>query len=125
MRGVSETTKGWGEMRENNFVSGGRNPNWERTCFDCLFLDKGKDRSGGWCQHPANRVSPMPGWPDGFTPSVSDTGGCDLQRRAGEQAQRQCNACDWTGPETDCVHPKHAQDMILCPACNEMTEVYP
>jgi hypothetical protein len=75
-------------MREHNFVSGGRNWNWERVCFDCIFLIKGEGRSGGWCRHSANRVPPMQGWPDGFTPSVSDTGGCDLQQRKGENAEQ-------------------------------------
>jgi hypothetical protein len=29
-----------------------------------------------------NRVPPSSGWPNGFTPSVSSTGGCDLHSKA-------------------------------------------
>ena len=65
-----------------NMVSGGRNPNCELTCGfpQCRHLIRPKDRrrDGGWCGHPDNRVSPEPGCPNGFTPSVASTGGCDL-----------------------------------------------
>lgn len=65
-----------------NMVSGGRNPNCELTCGfpQCGYLIRPKDgrRDGGWCGHPDNRVPPEPGWPNGFTPSVASTGGCDL-----------------------------------------------
>lgn len=65
-----------------NFVSGGRNLNRGGCCFDCRFLEKGvSGRSGGWCRHIKNRVPPCPGWPTGFTPSVSITGACDLHER--------------------------------------------
>jgi hypothetical protein len=61
-------------------VSGGLNPNTVLTCgFPvCLYLIRPSDgkSSGGWCGHSANRVPPSPGWPTGFTPSVSCTGGC-------------------------------------------------
>jgi hypothetical protein len=64
----------------NNRVSMGRNPNYELTCGfpRCGHLKSEQDRSGGWCQHPGNRVPPCDGWPNGFTPSVASTGGCDL-----------------------------------------------
>lgn len=69
-------------VAKNNFVSGGRNPNCELTCTfpRCghLVEDPEHYRTGGWCQNPKNRVPPMRGWPDGFTPSVDSTGGCDL-----------------------------------------------
>ena len=65
-----------------NMVSGGRNPNCELSCGcpQCGHLIRPKDgrRDGGWCGHPDNRVPPGPGWPNGFTPSVASTGGCDL-----------------------------------------------
>lgn len=35
----------------------------------------------------ANRTEPTPGWPDGFTPSVSSTGGCDLHPEAAKEAE--------------------------------------
>lgn len=68
------------DRSQRNYVSGGRNPNIELTCgFPvCGYLDQGSNRNGGWCKHPDNRVPPCSGWPNGFTPSVSSTGGCDL-----------------------------------------------
>ena len=45
------------------FVSGGRNPNIENCCGSCLYLERAKDRSGGWC-----KIRKMA--------SVSITGGC-------------------------------------------------
>jgi len=64
-----------------NMVSGGRNPNLEPCCDfpRCRYLIRPKDegRDGGWCGLKENRVSPCAGWPQGFTPSVSSTGGCD------------------------------------------------
>ena len=64
-----------------SFVSGGRNPNYQKTCQwpQCYWLTKG-DQDGGWCRHPENRVEPSEGWPNGFTPSVSSTGGCGLHQ---------------------------------------------
>lgn len=37
---------------------------------------------------------------------------------------RSCNNddCDWVGPISQTVHPKHVPEMILCPVCNETTE---
>lgn len=65
-----------------NMVSGGRNPGYELTCGfpQCGHLIRPKDgrRDGGWCGHADNRVPPEQGWPNGFTPSVASTGGCDL-----------------------------------------------
>jgi hypothetical protein len=62
----------------NDRVSMGRNPNCELTCGfpKCDHLIQGKDRDGGWCNLPSNRVPPMEGFPNGFTPSVASTGGC-------------------------------------------------
>jgi hypothetical protein len=62
----------------NNFVSMGRNPNWQSTCCfpRCVFLQKGP-QDGGWCRHSENRRSAS-GMPVGFEPSVASTGGCDL-----------------------------------------------
>lgn len=64
----------------NNRVSTGRNFNHEPTCGSCSQLERNKKHPswGGWCQHPANRVEPSPGWPKGFAPSVATDGGCDL-----------------------------------------------
>ena len=64
-----------------NFVSGGRIESvaYDRTCGSCSWLEKADSRhDGGWCSHSNNRVDPQSGWPDGFKPSVSSTGGCDL-----------------------------------------------
>ena len=74
------------KKRKHNFASGGRSPNWQQTCDypKCRWLTKGKDRDGGWCDHPENRIPPSKGWPDGFTPSVSSTGGCDLFEKEGK-----------------------------------------
>lgn len=33
-----------------------------------------------------------------------------------------CNNCDWTGWETEAVHPKHVESARLCPECYETTE---
>lgn len=34
-----------------------------------------------------------------------------------------CNPdCQWTGDESECVHPKHWPDDRLCPECHEVTE---
>jgi hypothetical protein len=62
----------------SDYVSGGRNPNCELTCGfpKCDHLYKSASQDGGWCEHPANRVPPSAGWPNGFTPSVASTGGC-------------------------------------------------
>ena len=64
-------------MPNKTFVSGGRNPNSEKTCGfpECVHFLKG-DGSGGWCGHTENRVGPSEYWPNGFTPSVCITGGC-------------------------------------------------
>jgi hypothetical protein len=63
-----------------SMFSGGLNPNTVPTCgFPvCVHLIRPSSGAfdGGWCNHPANRVQPSPGWPNGFTPSVSSTGGC-------------------------------------------------
>lgn len=68
-------------MSKNNFVSGGITEWWIPHCSDCRFLRHGKDRDGGWCTNPSNRVPPRSGWPNGFEPSVSSTGGCDLYEK--------------------------------------------
>lgn len=39
----------------------------------------------------------------------------------GKPQMRQCNKCDWSGTEAECVHPKHVPDQLLCPNCNETT----
>lgn len=64
-----------------NFVSAGRNLNQENCCdgkLRCIFLEKARDRDGGWCTNPVNRVAASVGWPNGFIPSVASTGGCSL-----------------------------------------------
>jgi hypothetical protein len=67
-------------MNKNNFVSGGK-PGYYGQCWNCVFLEKGKDRDGGWCTNSENRVAPSSGWPNGFTPSVASSGGCDLHTK--------------------------------------------
>lgn len=32
------------------------------------------------------------------------------------------DGCDWTGPESECVHPKHSPSDRLCHECHETTE---
>lgn len=32
---------------------------------------------------------------------------------------RECNACDWVGWQSECIHPKHAESLQLCPECHE------
>jgi hypothetical protein len=61
---------------KNNRVSMGRNER-EPTCRTCVHR-KADGSWHGWCQHPDNRTPPSPGWPTGFTPSVTGSGGCDL-----------------------------------------------
>lgn len=35
-----------------------------------------------------------------------------------------CNAdCQWIGTTSETVHPKHDPTHLLCPVCNEVTEV--
>lgn len=43
----------------------------------------------------------------------------------GDVVDRECNdaVCGWRGPETDCVTPTHVPEMILCPECQETTEI--
>ena len=36
---------------------------------------------------------------------------------------RICPKCQWRGPDSDCVHPKHWPLDKLCPECYEVTEV--
>lgn len=62
----------------STFVSGGRNPNIEPCCDSprCEFLSPYRNHDGGWCTLIDNRVPSSPGWPVGFMPSVSSTGGC-------------------------------------------------
>lgn len=66
---------------KTNMVSMGRNPNFQHCCgFPLcrhLIIPKKKSHDGGWCGLNENRVPPCPGWPNGFTPSVASTGGCD------------------------------------------------
>jgi hypothetical protein len=34
-----------------------------------------------------------------------------------------CNGeCNWTGPLSDTVHPKHDPNHLLCPECYEVVE---
>ena len=73
------------KLSENNFVSGGKNPNVGPTCGYpvCSHLQPSTGGyDGGWCTLESNRVPPSEGWPTGFTPSVASTGGCDGHARA-------------------------------------------
>lgn len=43
--------------------------------------------------------------------------------RAGLETRVCCgDGCDWTGPESECVHPKHSPSDRLCHECHETTE---
>jgi hypothetical protein len=68
------------KVMPNNFVSGGRNIDSQFCCITCSFLEKRKTGRGGWCTHPLNFVESDPNgvMTDGFTPSVDNSGGCDL-----------------------------------------------
>ena len=72
----------------NSYVTGGRNPNTQRTCGspECVFLIS-DNKIGGWCSHSNNRVPPSKAWPNGYMPSVSYTGGCDFHLTGKEAAQ--------------------------------------
>ncbi len=49
----------------DQYVSGGKNPNWEHCCGSCFHMTKdAKYSSHGWCRMHENA-------------SVSITGGCD------------------------------------------------
>ena len=71
-----ERNKEW--RRVNHYTSMGRNANVGNTCgFPvCAQYKADPARSGGWCQHPSNRVYDA-SWPLGFTPSCFSDGGCD------------------------------------------------
>lgn len=61
----------------SNRISGGA-PNGMPTCPSCPYLRHDKKHPGwGWCDHPDNRVQDK-GWVNGFTPSQSPTGSCEL-----------------------------------------------
>jgi len=66
-------------MRDKSYCSWGLNPNVQETCgwSRCGHLKTDGNKAFGWCQHPENRVEPSEGWPLGFTPSVSYSGGCN------------------------------------------------
>lgn len=36
---------------------------------------------------------------------------------------RECNNCDWIGWGYECVSPKHVESLLLCPECNETTNL--
>jgi hypothetical protein len=66
-------------MTTPNLQIAGRSPNQPTCEFPrCSYLIKSQEGSGDHCAHPANRVAPMPGWPNGFEPSVMGSSGCDL-----------------------------------------------
>jgi hypothetical protein len=59
------------------------------TCSTCPHLDKDKSNPGwGWCNAPQNRVMDK-GWVNGFTPSQSPSGSCELhpERTAGVEGR--------------------------------------
>ncbi len=60
---------------KNNFVSIGKNPNWEKTCYfpKCIYFKNDLNYNGGWCSAKENKQK--------FgMPSVASTGGCDLHQ---------------------------------------------
>ena len=72
------------KRHKNGLVSGGVNPNvTDIYCDRCRFFDR--DRvvyTFGWCENRKNRTGPSPGWPNGFSPSVTIHGTCRLFERA-------------------------------------------
>ena len=77
-----------GKQTPNGRVSGGAGPGVP-TCPTCPFLLKDKQYPGwGWCQHSKNIVHGE-GWTNGFTPSQSPDGSCELHpERAAAEAQQ-------------------------------------
>ena len=62
---------------ESNRISGGATAGTP-MCPSCPHLRRDHKFNGwGWCGHSDNRVYSN-AWPDGFTPSQSPTGSCDL-----------------------------------------------
>lgn len=41
------------------------------------------------------------------------------------EKQFECNSCDWKGPESETVHPKHVPDARQCPECHETCGMQP
>ncbi len=37
----------------------------------------------------------------------------------GEQVECMSDECGWVGLMSDCLHPKHDPDNLLCPKCHE------
>ena len=61
-------------MRLTEYVSGGRNPNWELCCGTCAFMSKDKQYTAhGWC-----RIHNYA--------SVSITGGCQKHSKSPDMA---------------------------------------
>jgi hypothetical protein len=64
-------------MADTERISGGASAGTP-TCPSCPHLLKDKAHPGwGWCGAPQNRVN-APGWVNGFTPSQSPSGSCNL-----------------------------------------------
>lgn len=45
-----------------------------------------------------------------------------IRRLLSEAELRECIACDWVGPVSETVTPKHVEGEMLCPECNDATE---
>lgn len=87
-------------------------------CWQCGGILVIKTVRGTRCQSDSNPNS-------GGKKSPTDEGIEEMS--AGVQCSeelRSCNNddCDWVGPISQTVHPKHVPEMILCPVCNETTE---
>lgn len=65
--------------RKNNRISMGANQSTP-CCPTCAH--RIPNGAGGWshCGHPSNRIY-TDGWPNGFTPSMSPSGTCELHPR--------------------------------------------
>lgn len=64
-------------MADNDRISGGA-LRGTPTCPTCPHLNKDDKHTGwGWCAAPQNRVFSA-SWPQGFTPSQSPSGTCNL-----------------------------------------------
>lgn len=69
-------------------ISGGR-PSHNESCPTCPNLQRDSGHPGwGWCTAPENRVYSA-AWPQGFTPSQSPSGSCNLHpARAAELGRK-------------------------------------
>lgn len=75
---MTDTTAPTGAIEaKTDRISGGAGDSTPK-CPSCPFVKPDQKHPGwGWCDHPRNRVYDG-GWPNGFTPSQSPSGSCEL-----------------------------------------------